>query len=226
MCPEVTRVILTGNIPESLPEMPAAFGGSITRIENARSRGFGANHNTAFSYCDTAHFCVLNPDIRLPANPFPVLLETIEERRAALVGPAVVSSSGHLEDSVRHFPTPVSLLAKVFGGRDGRYVFHVGDPPFRPDWVGGMFMLFRAEDFRRVRGFDERFFLYYEDVDICARLWTARRQVLACPQAQVVHDAQRASHRDLRHLRWHLSSLARYLWKHGGHLPVTSELPA
>lgn len=82
-------------------------------------------------------------------------------------------------------------------------------------------MLFQAEDYKRVKGFDEGFFLYYEDVDICARLWKAGCRVLACPKAQVVHDARRASHRNLRYMRWHVSSVVRYLSKHWLRFPNT-----
>ena len=56
-----------------------------------------------------------------------------------------------------------------------------------------MFMLVRSADYMAVGGFDEGFFLYYEDVDICARLWRSGRKVVICPEAIVVHDARRAS---------------------------------
>jgi GT2 family glycosyltransferase len=74
-----------------------------------------------------------------------------------------------------------------------------------------MFMLFSAAAFRRVGGFDERYFLYYEDVDICDRLQRMNFSVMACPRSRVIHNAQRASHRNWRHLRWHLGSMWRYL---------------
>jgi N-acetylglucosaminyl-diphospho-decaprenol L-rhamnosyltransferase len=107
----------------------------------------------------------------------------------------------------------------MLGGGGGRYSFEVGDETFDADWVAGMFMLFRADDYRALGGFDEGFFLYYEDVDICARLWKAGRPVLACPKAQVIHDARRASRQNLRYMRWHAGSMARYLGKHWLRLP-------
>ena len=80
-------------------------------------------------------------------------------------------------------------------------------------------MLFRSEDFARLKGFDERFFLYYEDVDICIRVWQLSLRVAACPRVSVVHHARRDSRRSLRHLRWHLESMGRYFLKHWGRLP-------
>jgi hypothetical protein len=82
-----------------------------------------------------------------------------------------------------------------------------------------MFMLFRAEAFQDIGGFNEEFFLYYEDVDICARLWKAGWKVVLHPGVSVIHDAQRASRHNPRHMAWHLSSMARYFWKHSGRLP-------
>lgn len=215
------EVILTRNIPERLPFSPGDFPFAVTVVENASPKGFGANHNAAFQLASGDWFCVLNPDIRMPANPFPVLLDEIERQQAAVAAPAVLSPAGQVEDSIRRFPTPLSLGGKMLGRGDGRYSFAVGDETFAADWVGGMFMLFRSADFRRVGGFDEGFFLYYEDVDICTRLWKAGRRVLACPQAQVVHDARRASRRNFRYMRWHVGSMARYFGKHWLRLPKT-----
>jgi N-acetylglucosaminyl-diphospho-decaprenol L-rhamnosyltransferase len=213
------EIILTRNVPEGLPFTAQDFPYPVTVVENASPKGFGANHNAAFQLAAGEWFIVLNPDIRMPKNPFPILLEEIERRRGAVIAPAVLSPTGKIEDSIRRFPTPISLAGKMLGGGGGRYSFEVGDETFAADWVGGMFMLFRAEDYRSVGGFDEGFFLYYEDVDICARLWKAGRPVLACPKAQVIHDARRASRQNLRYMRWHAGSMARYLGKHWLRLP-------
>lgn len=218
------EIILTQNIPEQLPLSGKDFPYPVRVVENASPMGFGANHNAAFQLANGSWFCVLNPDIRMPTNIFSILLDEIERQQAAVIAPIVFSPTGQVEDSVRRFPTPLSLAGKMFGRGDGRYSFVVGDEAFAADWVGGMFMLFRAEDYRHVGGFDERFFLYYEDVDICARLWKAGRRVLVCPRAQVIHDARRSSRRELRYMRWHAGSLARYLGKHWLRLPNTDNL--
>lgn len=215
------EVLLTKNIPERLPFSVEDFPYPIRLVENATPKGFGANHNAALQLAKGDWFCVMNPDIRLPEDPYPLLVEEIERLQAAVIAPAVLSPTGQFEDSIRRFPTPFSLAGKMLGRSDGRYPFAVGDETFAPDWVGGMFMLFRAVDYRRVGGFDEGFFLYYEDVDICARLWKADRRVLACPKVQVIHDARRASRRNLRYMRWHVRSMARYLRKHWLRLPRT-----
>jgi GT2 family glycosyltransferase len=79
------------------------------------------------------------------------------------------------------------------------------------DWVAGMFMLFRAEAFQSIGGFDERYVLYYEDVDLCRRLHAAGRRVLYEPRSEVIHEARRGSRRDPRLALRHLLSMGRYL---------------
>jgi len=215
------EVILTLNLPETLPFAVEDFPYPVRVVVNSSPKGFGANHNAAFRLAGGEWLCVMNPDIRMLENPFPVLIGEIARLSGAVIAPAVLNPGRQIEDSIRRFPTPLSLAGKMLGRGDGRYPFAIGDETFAADWVGGMFMLFRAEDYRHVEGFDEGFFLYYEDVDICTRLWKAGRRVLACPRAQVVHDARRASRRNLKYMRWHAASLARYLGKHWGRLPRT-----
>lgn len=218
-CPEVARVILTINVPEQEPLVPAGLSGRTLVLRNAAPKGFGANHNAAFAHCDTPYYCVLNPDVRFDANPFPALLGCLKDG-VALCAPAVTSPAGEIEDSARHFPGLLGLFAKLLGIADGRYRYARSDPPFHPDWVAGMFMLFVAADYAALGGFDEDYFLYYEDVDLCVRLWRSGRKIVLCPQAAAVHAAQRASHRNLRHLAWHLGGMARYFIRHWGRLPA------
>ena len=214
--PEVAQVLVTCNLPESLV-LPSSS--RVTLIDNPHPKGFGANHNAAFANCQQPFFCPLNPDIELLRNPFPALLGALASLDVAMVAPMVVTPDGNIEDSVRYFPTLRSLLRKAFGGADGRYPLAAGQASFHPEWVAGMFMLVRGSDFARLGGFDERFFLYYEDVDICVRAWKLGMKIMACPQVSVIHDARRESHRSSRHLRWHLASMARYFLKHWGRLP-------
>lgn len=215
-CPEVGQIIVTRNIPESLT-LPKDT--RIHLIDNPCPAGFGANHNAAFRQCNQPCFCPLNPDIQFENNPFPLLLAAMEEAGAVVAAPLVRNSLGDVEDNIRTFPTMRSLLSKALGVSDGRCLLSGDSPIFFPEWVAGMFMLFRSDAFKQLRGFDERFFLYYEDVDICVRAWKAGMKVIACPFVSVVHDAQRDSHRNVRYMRWHLASMIRYFLKYCGRLP-------
>ncbi len=74
-----------------------------------------------------------------------------------------------------------------------------------------MFMLFRSETYRAAGGFDEAYFLYYEDVDLCRRLRAAGKSIVYQPEAEVVHEARRASRRQPRLALHHLKSMLRFL---------------
>ncbi len=202
VCAGPLEILLTLNVPERGDWASARF--PVQATANASPRGFGANHNAAFARARGEHFCVLNPDVRIASDPFPALVECLADARAGVCAPRVLDPAGRLEDSARDFPTPLAIFAKALGRER---------PPrdaARPDWVAGMFMLFRSGVFRGLGGFDERYHLYYEDVDLCARLRLAGFEVALCPQVSIVHDARRSSRRRPRYLAWHLRSMARF----------------
>lgn len=219
-CSEVRMILVTCNVPEVLNLVEDE---RVSLEINPMPKGFSTNHNAAYKKVagdvGCLFFCPMNPDVRLQANPFPVLLNGLSAKGAALAAPLVLSADGLVEDSHRRFPTLRSLFSKVLGGADGRYSVQLGQPNFHPEWVAGMFMLFRTESFYQLGGFDEGYFLYYEDVDICVRSWQQGLYIVACPSATIVHDAHRTSRRNLRFMVWHLSSLARYFSKHWLRLP-------
>lgn len=200
------ELIITLNLSEILPFDVDSFFFPIKLIRNKAPKGFAANNNQAFSQATGQYFCVLNPDVRLINDPFPRLIECLNHSSVGVVAPLIVDYSGHVEDSARVFPTPFKILCKVFGyGKGSDYV--IKDQVIYPDWVGGMFMLFPRAIFENLKGFNEKFFLYYEDVDLCARLRLQGYKVVLCPEAKVIHDAQRASHKNLKYFKWHFISM-------------------
>lgn len=213
--PEIEKIILTLNIPESID----IFDERIKLLHNKTPKGFGTNHNQAFSYCESELFCVLNPDISFSVNPFPILIKSAEDSSIGIVAPLVKNLNGITEDSVRKFITPFSILQRRLFRFQDDYIFQEGDLTFSADWVGGMCMLFKASAYSSVGGFDKAYYLYVEDVDICTRLWKAGYKVLVCPSAVVFHDARRASRKNLQHLRWHIAGLLRYFFRYLGRLP-------
>ena len=205
------EVILTLNVPEAMPCSADDFVFSLHVVRNAQPMGFGANHNQALAQARCATVCVLNPDIRMAQNPFPGLLAQLEDPLVGLVAPAIYNPAGQLEDSARRFPTPWGIAAKAIRRKHqpSRAPTHP-ETVFYPDWVGGMFMVLSTALYRSVGGFDEKFFLYYEDVDLCARIRLRGLQIALLPHQGVTHDAQRSSHTQHRYLRWHLSSMLRF----------------
>ncbi|MCC5797765.1 MAG: glycosyltransferase family 2 protein [Methylophaga sp.] len=215
------EIIVTLNKPESF-EFPKTQL-PIRTIFNDSPKGFAANHNQAFRQSKGEYFCVLNPDLRLIHDPFPELINVLEAGPVGAVAPFVTNSAGQLEDSLRKFPTMSSLLTKLLG-LNRNHISIDGEVPEVVDWVGGMFMLFKRQTFEELGGFDEGFFLYYEDVDICTRLWKSGKAVVASPKVSVIHDAQRTSHKNLKYLKWHIASMLRYFAKHWMRLPKTFDV--
>lgn len=208
------KVILTLNLSETLTFKTDDYSFPIQIICNDNPKGFGANHNQAFRDCDTPYFCVINPDIRLTTDPFKTLITELDKYAAALIAPKVISPTGNVEDSVRNFPSPWSILKKIVCKR--KLADYSTDTLIvNPDWVGGMFMLFKSERFKSVGGFDENYFLYYEDVDICKTLHENNNTIVFSPHTSIIHAARRTSHRNLKYLAWHLKSMLRFFvkWK-------------
>ena len=138
----VTRLILTLNVSETLE---LADDHRLLVIRNSVPKGFGANHNQAFSHCDTPYYCVLNPDVVLRPGALSQLVECLRKSNAAVAGPLVLSGNGAQEDSWRRFPTVKNLFLKLIG-RDSSTILRAQDEQqqTQPDWVAGMCMLFRS----------------------------------------------------------------------------------
>ena len=211
-CTLPLEVILTLNMPETLPFDVASFPFPVKIVNNAAPKGFGANHNAAFGLAGAAHFCVLNPDIRFAQDPLPALIELLADQSVGVAAPLIVNPAGGIEDNARRFPTPLSIFKKAWS-RPTVPDYAVGDALFYPDWIAGMFMVFRAETFRAADGFDEGYFLYYEDVDLCWRLQCRQLRAALLPTVRATHDARRSSHSNLRYLRWHGASMMRFFVK-------------
>ena len=209
-CGSSVNVILTLNIPEAIAIDGGTFPFRLKVIRNRTPRGFGANHNAAFTQNEAEYFCILNPDIRIVENSFPQLLEELRNPRVGVVAPKIVGPTGGVEDSARRFPSPWFIARKLFG-LTPVLDYRIGQSALSADWVAGMFMLFRKDVYAELAGFDERYFLYYEDVDLCRRLRKRGYDVRLLPSVSAVHIARRESHRNLKHLRWHLSSMIRFM---------------
>lgn len=210
------QVLLTLNLPEDESSFAGLEEGVLV-IRNPSPLGFGANHNQACSHTTRRWFAVLNPDIRCDPAVFGVLTAALAATGAGLVAPRVTAPDGRTEDSARRYPSVPRIASRVVRRLRGErlppdYALEGSGEPVAVDWAAGMFLLFESARFRAVGGFDTRYFMYLEDADICRRLGTAGRRTLVIPAVSVVHDARRATGRSLRHLRWHLASMARFLF--------------
>jgi N-acetylglucosaminyl-diphospho-decaprenol L-rhamnosyltransferase len=204
------KLVITINSPELDDELDAnAFAltslTNVVLLKNSTPKGFGANHNQAFQNCETAFFCIINPDIELTKEPFVSLLNALSVSGVGLTYPRQVDGRNTSLDFERELASPVSIAQRHLFGQ--RHQFN-GDKPVH--WVNGAFMMFKSSAFRDLGGFDERFFMYCEDVDICLRMQLAGYR-LARADATVIHHTQRKTLKNPKHLAWHVRSLLR-LW--------------
>lgn len=208
LAPRGIEVILTLNSGADRPLRDALRRDSGRIIVNPTPKGFGANHNAAFGASNGEFFCVINPDIRLQANAFAPLLAALARERVGIAGPRVFDSQGVAQRNFRKVPTPARLVKRALSGKGDYDYAHPA--PGEVEWLAGMFMLFRRDLFESLGGFDERYFLYYEDVDICCRARLAGWRVWLEPSASVIHDARWASHSNPKFALWHARSLLRF----------------
>lgn len=204
---DVAKVIITLNVPEELLTdaiRSKVWPFNVEVILNKAPLGFGGNHNQAFALCQTPFFCVVNPDIRFRRNPYPDLLGVLQSPGVGCAYPMQSTGCGEPCDLAREIPTPMALMR--------RHIMPGYRQKAQPrEWINGSFMLFSSHVYARLKGFDQRFFMYCEDVDICLRLRKQGFSLILSAGACVEHRGCHASRRQLRHLSWHLASLVR-LW--------------
>lgn len=170
-------------------------------VRNRQNVGFGRGVNQGLEAA-AALVLVMNPDCRLAAGAFAAMRRELErDDTCAIVGPSIRNPDGSLQGSARGDP---DMLTGLFGRTTRlRRVFpnlavsrrnvldeaaaRDGEASVVVDWVSGACMLARRDALQRVRGFDERYFLYWEDADLCRRLRSAGYHVRYVPDAAAVH---------------------------------------
>jgi N-acetylglucosaminyl-diphospho-decaprenol L-rhamnosyltransferase len=192
-----------------------------------RNLGFAGAANLGASLLKSPYLLVMNPDVIPEPNSWARLRETLLAHPAAgLVVPKLVNPDGSLQDSARRFYSMKTLLLRrsPFNRLFPRHPAiqhhlmkewdHQGIAEI--DWALGAAMLVRKEALQGKKIFDERFFLYFEDVDLCYRLRDSGWKVLYDSAAVMVHKHRRESARNWLHpvKFYHLSSLMKFLLKH------------
>jgi len=181
-------------------------GIDLTLVSNSRNRGFAAACNQAVSGIDDGLILLLNPDARLCPGAVNELVSAIEsDNRIGIVGPKLKDPGGELLPSAYRFPTVFQDLAFLLGLKSilvsrpfkwlfGRLLasrFGQFDPHDRRravDSVIGACMLIRRDVWMMLGGFDERFFLFYEEKDFCKRALAAGFVTVFVPEALAVHE--------------------------------------
>ncbi|MER3461726.1 MAG: hypothetical protein C4342_01470, partial [Armatimonadota bacterium] len=206
---------------------------SVHLIRNEQNRGFGAGHNQGFAVASGEFLMPLNSDTVVHPSCFSRLVSFLRENRdVGIAAPKLLNPDGSLQYSCRRFPTPAAALfrntplGKLFpNNRFAReYLMQDWDhsEPRDVDWVSGAALCLRASVYREIGGFDERFFMYLEDVDLCKRVHDAGLRVVYVPDAAVTHvigaSTDRVANRMIR--QFHKSMLLYYARHHLRNAPL------
>lgn len=209
------EILITLNVPEDETFLEAFRALPVNIIRNSQRKGFGHNHNDAFAQSLGQAFIIVNPDIRFHDQPFDQLWKNLRQPRVGCCAPLVMSPAGLAEDSARAFPSLTTIIKRFLLGAQQKTVdYSTSQDSIAVDWTAGMFIAFNRQAYQAVNGFDQGYFMYYEDVDICMRLKFAGCKVMIAPQVQVIHDAQRTSRKKLSYFRWHFVSALRFTIKY------------
>jgi GT2 family glycosyltransferase len=185
----------------------------VTLLRNPQNIGFGAANNRALAHVKTEFTMLLNSDARVEDDVIAASARTLDEHpEGGLVGPRLKWPDGTIQRSARRFPSARRSLRNALALQDA-----IPSALTEADYVDGAAALVRTRALRGVKGFDERFFLYAEDADLCRRLKLAGWRILYDPRVHAVHigggSSQRGSAEDDRR-RW--EALALYATIHFG----------
>jgi GT2 family glycosyltransferase len=186
------------------------FAPRVRLVRNADNVGFGRGVNQGVAATSAAVVLIMNPDCRLVAGAMRVLERELHAHGScALVGPRILDPDGSVQGSARGDPDMftglfgrTTLLRRVLPGLAVSRRNVVVNDAIREglasvpvDWLSGACILARRDAFERAHGFDERYFLYWEDADLCRRLRTLGYHVRYVPGASAIHWVGRSSRR-------------------------------
>ena len=199
----------------------------IEYIKIGKNIGFGAAHNKIIDQIkDKSNFhLILNPDVFFKEQVISNLIKVLKnDQLLSMIAPKVLFPDGAHQFSCRRYPKISELLARRFSKIEplvkkkvfkGKYRDKNLQEPFYADYLTGCFHLYKTEDFVKLGGFDERYFLYMEDVDICRKIDQIGKKKLYYPKEEIVHVLKQGSSKSLKLFFRHTSSAIKYFLKWG-----------
>jgi len=197
-------VIVVENSP-SVPKIPQPiYSGAVTILHRPDNPGYGAaiNWGARDLPLEIDFIVACNPDVVFaPDTLSTLLMELGREDSAGIAGPRIMNSDGSLYPSARAFPgirvgIGHALLGEIWKKNPWtkRYLGHYqGTSPRLVDWLSGACLMLSREAFDSVDGFDEQYFMFVEDVDLCFRLKKSGWRSLYVPAAEIVHSGAHAT---------------------------------
>lgn len=187
--------------------------------ENGGNIGFGKAHNAVISKLESKYHAVVNPDIRLDNDVLTEMCEYLDSHEdVAMVTPKILFPNGDEQVLPKRKPKLKYLLGRrlpIYKNAVAEYTRsdEVFSEPTEIDFCTGCFFVMRTEVFKALNGFDDRFFMYFEDADITLRAKEFGK-VMFIPSSHVIHCWERSSSKSIKYLLIHISSMFKFLIKH------------
>lgn len=195
----------------------------VEYLFNNDNVGFGSAHNAVLKNINNSseYHLILNPDVEFKPHVIPKLIEQLKkEQDVSMISPKVRYPDGELQYTSRRYPSFFDLIIRVFGVFKKRIAYKEYrnqdlTKSFYPDFIHGCFMLFRTQEFIDLKGFDEGYFLYMEDADICKRIDGKGNKKLYFPKEEIVHLHRKGSSKSIYLFLRHFISAIKYFNKWG-----------
>ncbi|MGQ9631096.1 MAG: glycosyltransferase family 2 protein [bacterium] len=196
----------------------------VKLIVNKRRYGYSHNNNIALKEARGKYILVMNPDVKLEKFTLSKMLNFMEENPSCGLSTCkTIGFDGELQYNCRTFPTLKTISARRLPINSAHFKKIVDEhlmknydynSVLKPDWVSGSFMFVRSEAIKDVGLMDEKFFLYFEDVDWCYRMWEKGWEVMYNPDAIIYHRVHRQSQNPFSKMALiHLKSMIYYFYK-------------
>ena len=200
---------------------------AFTQLRAQSNLGYGAAHNLASKEVDSDLHLVLNPDVELAVDSLTLGIDDlVANSSTALLAPAVYSGNDEQEFLCRRYPSVLVLMLRAFAPRfiqsfcsgvladyEMRDICSTGQRAAVP-LASGCFMLLRTAAFQAVQGFDSRYFLYFEDYDLCQRL-AVEGELVFQPRMSIVHHGGYAARKGTGHVGMFIRSGLRFFRQYG-----------
>lgn len=187
----------------------------------AENLGFGGGHNYVLPRLDSEFHAIVNPDIILTEDSLGTLMEFMKEKNAGMAVPAMTDEKGTFQAVYRRELTVLDMgirmfLSSHFKKRQAHHTMQDMDfgSPFLVPFAQGSFLVIQTALFRKLGGFDSRYFMYMEDADLCRRV-NQCSSLYYCPYTAVIHKWERGSRKNGKLRRMHIASMFRYFNKWG-----------
>lgn len=197
----------------------------VTYIDTRKNLGFGKGHNQVLNLIHSEYHAIVNPDILLCEDSFFKIVEWMDcNENIGMTIPVLIDMNGKKQEVYRRELTIFDMfnrmfLNSLFKKRADAHTMQDMDysKPFQVPFGQGSFLVIRTELFKEIGGFDDGFFMYCEDADLCKRV-NQISKLMYFPDTKVIHKWEKGSHKNFTLLQYHIKSMLYYFKKWGWRL--------